>query len=35
VPNGEQVIADHSGHAVPQEQPEAVIDAIKTVLRRN
>ena len=32
VPGGEQVIAEHSGHNVPQEQPEVVITAIETVL---
>jgi pimeloyl-ACP methyl ester carboxylesterase len=35
VPGGEQVIADHSGHNVPQEQPDVIIDAIETVLARS
>jgi pimeloyl-ACP methyl ester carboxylesterase len=32
VPGGTQVMADHSGHDVPHEQPEIVVSAISTVL---
>jgi len=34
VPGGEQIVADNSGHAVPQDQPETVITAIETVLTK-
>jgi pimeloyl-ACP methyl ester carboxylesterase len=32
VPGGAQVIAEHSGHDVPGEQPEVIVDAIAQVL---
>jgi pimeloyl-ACP methyl ester carboxylesterase len=35
VPAGVQVIADHSGHDVPHEQPDVVIDAIEAVLTKS
>jgi pimeloyl-ACP methyl ester carboxylesterase len=32
VPGGKQVVASNSGHDVPDQQPEVVVDAIRTVL---
>src|SRR5829696_3033272 len=32
VPNGRHVIAEASGHDIPQEQPELVVEAIQAVL---
>jgi pimeloyl-ACP methyl ester carboxylesterase len=32
VPGGRQIIAKDSGHDVPAQQPQAIVDAIKTVL---
>jgi pimeloyl-ACP methyl ester carboxylesterase len=32
VPNGRHVIAEASGHDIPQEQPELVVEAIQAVV---
>ncbi len=32
VPGARHVVAEHSGHLIPQEQPEAVIDAVTGLL---
>ena len=32
VPGGTQVFASNSGHDVPHQQPEVIVDAIRTVL---
>jgi pimeloyl-ACP methyl ester carboxylesterase len=32
IPSGRQVIATDSGHEIPRDQPELIVEAIKSVL---